>query len=54
MQHVGRVAFFPGRLIEIPLIFVNESLAGRAGIDEDHAPNLLRPTLRIDPRLQAA
>ena len=54
MQHVGRVAFFPGCLIETGLIFVNEPLCGQGSIDEDHARELLPPALRIDARLHAA
>ena len=51
MQVEGYVAFSPFCLIEIRLILVNEPLCGRAGVDEDHAHDILRPPLRVDPRL---
>ena len=54
MQHIGRVAFSPDRLIETRLILVDEPLSGRTGIDEDHAHDLLGPALRVKPRLHAA
>jgi hypothetical protein len=54
MEHVGHVALSPLCLIKIRLIFVDEPLSGWASIEEDHARDLLRPSLRINPRLKAA
>ena len=55
MQHVGRVAFFPGRLIETGLIFVDEPLCGlgwyRRGPCPRHPPASAarRPALPSPP-----
>src|SRR5689334_20425719 len=54
MQRVGRKAFSPDRCVETWLVLVDESLASRARIHQDHADDFLRPALRIDPRLDAS